>query len=711
MIFVNRGKQPMETARKSRMVALSVCFLVSIVAVRSPAALGQTADGPGYERPDDVLWLDDTVEGRSPPMPGGNRDLHLTSLSGDGRWVAFTTDASLVTDDRNRLTDVYVRDMRSGDVELASRSSSGIPALGAETTLGNKLSWEPSISADGRYVAFSSFAINLVPGDTNAAADVFVYDRGNATVERVSVNSREQEARPSILFSERPQPSISASGRYVSFTMGARELVEDKTSEQADVFVRDRKRGETVRVSVSSDGTEADKASGRSSISGDGRFVAFDSGATNLVEGTTNFISDVYVRDLRKGTTERVSVASDGSEARLPAGMSWNAANAGDGSRLDSNSAISHDGRFITFVSLASNLVPNDTNFTGLIPRADDGQDAFLHDRRSGRTERISVEPDGRQIFKGIAQLWTASYNPSISPDGRYIAFSKGGSTPEEPSFYARSWPHAYVMDRRTGGLDAIGFGHLIPDVAPPEGFNWPVDASSLSRGGRFLSMTTLFGVPDPDPASAVCSAGYQICTAALFGDRGEALGVGELARSGRAARISMREAPAFSRIGVARLSDDRDDAAGSKIGTSGDLVGVQIVYRPDFDDMRIDLDLRSMPRHPLLAPATAGAVYGLSLSVDGRAYEVRAVSSAVGPGGELGPAFGLFSCGSGGPACTKVADLQGGFGTSGDLISFSVPLGSLQLGDGSEITDARAFAALGTYWGGPVSILDEAVI
>ena len=301
------------------------------------------------------------------------------SISGDGRFVAFASSASdLVAGDTNGCWDVFVHDQQTGQTTRVSIASDGTEA--------NGLSYGPSISADGRFVAFTSFASNLVAGDTNGDYDVFVHDRDTGQTTRVSVASGGTEANEGSY-----DPSISADGQLVAFHSFARNLVAGDTNGASDVFVHDRQTGGTTRVSVASGGTEGDSASGPAAISGGGRFVAFDSEADNLVAGDTNHYGDVFVHDRQTGETTRVSVAGDGTQ-----GNSWS-----------TSASISADGRLVAFRSLASNLVPRDTNGC---------EDVFVYDRQLGRTTRVSVVSDGKQ---GNA----ASKCPSISSDGRFVAF------------------------------------------------------------------------------------------------------------------------------------------------------------------------------------------------------------------------------------------------------------------------------------------------
>ncbi len=256
------------------------------------------------------------------------------SISADGRFVAFFSEAwNLVPGDTNGELDVFVRDRLLGTTERASVSTTG-----AE---GDRMSGLPSISADGRWVAFSSLASTLVPGDTNQALDVFVRDRLLGATERVSVGSNGSEGNQGSDY-----PSISPDGRFVAFESWSSSLVPGDTNGVTDVFLRDRQLGTTERVSLGAGGMQADGESVDPTVSADGRCVAFWSVATNLVAGDTNARLDVFLRDRQAGTTERVSVGSAGSQAN--ADSSW--------------AALSADGRCIVFISKADNLVAGDTN-------------------------------------------------------------------------------------------------------------------------------------------------------------------------------------------------------------------------------------------------------------------------------------------------------------------------------------------------------------
>ncbi len=199
----------------------------------------------------------------------------------------------------------------------------------------------PSISADGRYIAFTSSASNLVPGDTNRNSDVFVHDTVTGTTSRVSIDSDGHQANGSSW-----HPSISADGRHIAYGSRASNLVAGDSNGRDDVFVHDTVTGTTRRVSIDSNGNQASSDLEAPSISADGRYIAFTSQASNLVAGDTNGADDVFVHDTLTGTTRRVSTNSDGDQANA--------------SSMDPR--ISANGRYIAFYSYASNLVPGDTN-------------------------------------------------------------------------------------------------------------------------------------------------------------------------------------------------------------------------------------------------------------------------------------------------------------------------------------------------------------
>lgn len=208
---------------------------------------------------------------------------------------------------------------------------------------GNAASSSPSVSRDGRFIAFVSSATNLVPNDTNGVADVFLRDTLNGTTTRVSVRGANTQATGGTSGS----PAISADGRFIVFSSSATNLVTGDTNGVSDIFVRDAVNGSTVRVSVASTGLQGNGSSSSPAISADGQIVAFSSLATNLVAGDTNGVRDVFVRGRTSNSSiRRASVATGGIQAN----------------GLSESPKLSSNGNVVAFKSRASNLVRDDRN-------------------------------------------------------------------------------------------------------------------------------------------------------------------------------------------------------------------------------------------------------------------------------------------------------------------------------------------------------------
>jgi len=398
----------------------------------------------------------------------GNNDsgfIFSPAISADGRFVVFESIASnLVAGDTDDdfVLDVFVHDLQTGLTTRVSVGAGGIRA--------NDSSRAPAISGDGRFVAFESVASNLVAGDTNEDFDVFVHDRFTGVTTRVSVATGGTQGE----FASHGA-SISADGRWVSF-YSASTFVAGDTNETADVFVHDRETGLTTRVSVGSGGTQSKGPATAPGISADGRWIAFQSWASNLVAGDTNVANDIFIHDRLTGATWCVSVGPGG----VP----------GNGPSI--NPAMSADGRWIAFSSHASSLIFDDTN---------SDSDVFVHDRTTGTTTRVSLGPGG-------AQALGYSGGASISADGRWVGFGSlshdlvPGDTSVEPD--------VFVHDRQTGTTTRVSVA------------TGGVQANDSSRGGSvsadgrvaFASVATNLVADDTndrsdvfvyDPGDALC--------------------------------------------------------------------------------------------------------------------------------------------------------------------------------------------------------------
>jgi Tol biopolymer transport system component len=238
----------------------------------------------------------------------GNSASWVSSISANGRFVVFRSASSnLVIEDTNDVYDIFVHDLHTGETTRVSVASDGSQSNGH--------SWTPVISADGRYIAFDSSATNLVPGDTNEVIDVFVHDRQTKQTTRISISSDGEQGN-----GNSHGPSISGDGVYIAFGSYASNLVAGDTNEEYDVFVHNQLTGETTRISVSSGGVQGNAISHSPSISSDGHYVAFASSASNLVPDDANGYKDVFVRDLHTGETMLLSSASDGTSGNGDSG-------------------------------------------------------------------------------------------------------------------------------------------------------------------------------------------------------------------------------------------------------------------------------------------------------------------------------------------------------------------------------------------------------
>lgn len=307
------------------------------------------------------------------------------SISGNGRYVAFDSlDGDLVPGDTPDSEDIFLRDRRTGRTE---------PLIGPGPE--GSFTYAPSLSADGRFVAFTSSRSDLVPGDTNGESDAFVHDRWTKTTRRVSVATDGTEGR-----GRSTSEAISADGTRIAFTSarrlgtGAEEPATDHKRPRSRYFyVHDTRTGRTTPGVVDLDGEET-PLNGDVGLSPDGRHALFSSAYANLVPGDTNGARDHFARDLTTGVIRRLSLAHDGSEPNDDCGTG--------------RPHLSADNRYAVFTSTASNLVPGDTNGAA---------DAFLRDLRTGEVRRVDVADDGTQSNGGAGFLGTDASGRTVSFD------------------------------------------------------------------------------------------------------------------------------------------------------------------------------------------------------------------------------------------------------------------------------------------------------
>ncbi|MBI2899166.1 MAG: hypothetical protein HYY17_03215 [Planctomycetes bacterium] len=359
------------------------------------------------------------------------------ALSADGRYAAFSSSyPSLVWNDSNGVADIFVADRTTGNLERVSVST-----LGAQG--GKECYLPPAISGDGRYVLFAT-ASALELADKNGVSDLYLRDRVAGTTTNVTPGANGATG----------SCAIAADGSCAAFVSTATNLVWGDTNGTLDVFVRPLgKYATTSRASVGAGGAQANGWSDMPAASGDGRYVVFHSSASNLVSGDGNGTIDVFVRDRQAGTTVRASVATGGGEGNS---KSWFA-------------SISANGRYVAFVSEASNLVWGDTNGV---------EDVFMRDLLTGVTARVSVGPNGAQ---GNAR---STGVPAISADGRYVSFLSEASNlvPNDTN----GTLDAFVHDRQTGETArvSVATGGLQA--------NGGSVATSISADGRVVAFASL---------------------------------------------------------------------------------------------------------------------------------------------------------------------------------------------------------------------------
>ncbi len=389
----------------------------------------------------------------------------------------FQSEATtLVPEDTNELTDIFVYDRVAQTIERVSVAADGNQGDGA--------SFAPAISADGRWVAFWSFATNLVPDDTETCgkapatyncADIFVRDRETGTTERIRAVGRRG------LGSGDHRLDLSADGRRVVFYTRVGDVGYDETTDTWGVFLHDRAHGTTELVSLTESGSPGNGDSVAPSISADGQRVAFVSWASDLVVDDTNGAPDVFVYDHETGQVHRASVSSNGTEGNGASGLLQHQQGWSGGP------ALSADGRWVAFASNADNLVTEDTHrCEDPVTGPHNCYDVFLHDWQEKTTRRVSVAYDGKP---GDGE----SHAPAISATGRWVVFVSSAAnlvlddTNTCPyTTFARNCPDIFVYDRQTQHIERVSLAH--DDVQANDASYAP----SISSDGRWITFSSL---------------------------------------------------------------------------------------------------------------------------------------------------------------------------------------------------------------------------
>lgn len=399
-----------------------------------------------------------TIERVSVATPNGQTDRggQRPAINHDGSKVAFWSDSSIMAPgDTNNTGDIFLRDVNADTTIRVN--------VGPSAAQANDLTFaEIDIDNGGNLIAFASNAKNLIASDNNNFTDVFVYDNGVKATARVSLAPGGAEANGASF-----RPVISGNGLLVAFRSNATNLVANDTNGLPDIFLFDRSQGQTARVNVAGDGTQAnaedpDAPNRNIALGFDGRYIAFDTRASNLVANDNNNVSDVFVhsRSPQGNTTVRVSVSS--------AGVQGNAASY--------YPSMSDNGRYIVFESTASNLVANDTNGR---------TDIFLHDRDTN-ANGIFDEPGSIATIR-VSQLNNStqangnSSTPSISANGRYISFWS-----EASNLVANDTNNAadiFTYDRQTGNINRV----LGVSNVQPAGGN-AARISNMSGNGDYVA-------------------------------------------------------------------------------------------------------------------------------------------------------------------------------------------------------------------------------
>lgn len=393
------------------------------------------------------------------------------SISGNGRFIVFLSpDPRSGPGDTTYLPRVFVHDRETGTSERVSVSTGG--------AWSNDQSLNTAISGDGRFVAFSSLASNLVPGDTNGDEDVFVRDRLNGTTQRVSVTSTGAQVNG---FSW--APSISGDGRYLAFVT-ERRLVPNAPDWSFEVYVRDLMTGSIEWVSRTASGGPGNYSSERPSISDDGNLVVFESGASNMVAGDMNGGPDIFLRNRSAGTTTLISANSSG----FPGDQ---------GSYLPS---ISGDGSTVSFETFATDLIAGDTN--GVV-------DVVIGHLGAGQLNFLSVGTDAQPGDEGFDAL-----GPSMSKNGRFVAFES--DAPDLVDVVVGPGTHTYVHDL------FLGVTRLLTSDGEPQPWWWQSNSPSLDDSGRYVSFSTNAPLLPPNSGTYIKDLGpapYPIRATELYGE------------------------------------------------------------------------------------------------------------------------------------------------------------------------------------------------
>jgi hypothetical protein len=619
--------------RKLRLITAGTLLASGLVS----SAAGATAPRPGVT---ELVSVSSSGTQGNDVSGVGQAPIAITP---DGRRVAFVSAASnLVPDDINQQQDVFVRDRLTGKTVMASVPSPGTVAkiFGTTTSFPCPAQY-PAISANGRYVAFST--CRALDGKApDSGTDVWVHDFVTGVTTRVSVTYD-----GSVLLGGASMPSISDDGRYIAFESTATNLVHDLCpgdtvshelctllGAHSEVYVRDMVRKTTTLASLSTSGSVGDGDAYNPAISPDGHMVVFTSNASTLVSNDHNTCisegptcADVYVRDLRKSTTQLVSVGLDGQAPMAIPGF-------GDGADFGEQASVSADDRYIAFQSGESDLVPATASPLSAI--AAGASAYYVRDLKLQRTVRVSVTSSGEPlpISRGTAM---------IDRTGRYVTFDAVeacGSGATTTSFSVAVHDLVTGATRLLDRVDANG-------AEMPCTIGFTSSSPVIASGGRYVA----FGSDAANLVHHDTNKRFDV----FVRDEGAALGIGRIVASARAA------------------------AAASSVGTR--LSAATVVYRPSLHDIFVRLDVTGMQPLAVIDPSLG---YAVDLRSGGASYRLSATAA----GGSA--SFRLWRSTPSG--WQHIADVNGGYGTTGQQVVAAIPLSALGAHSAGDVTaiDAR---------------------
>lgn len=432
----------------ARLRVLTVAAALAVICVGAVAAKGPS--------PDIELASTNTAG-----TGAGDNYARGMSFNKNGRYVVFFSESGdLVPGDDNGKADVFVRDLKKGTITLVSMNAAG-------TGPGDEDSESPAISANGRYVAFRSRATDLVPGAATGVMNVYRRDLKKSTTVLASVSTAGTVGTASHCHSV----TISGNGRYVVWSSSADDLLAGVDDTHEDVFVRDMKKGVTMIASATPGGASGNGSSRSASVNANGRYVAFQSDANDLTTGDANGSQDVYVRDMRKGTTTLVSVTSTGTASG------------------GASPSISGNGRHVAFRSSSTELVE--------LPAGSGEDQAFLRDVRKGVTRPVSINAAGTAFGDSDSEPPRAH---ALSANGRFVVIVSYADDLEGGPSGGGS---AYLRDMKKGTTalvsvrpgETAGVGDVTQDAAISGNGRWVGFATGVA--GVIPSLTDTNGSDD----------------------------------------------------------------------------------------------------------------------------------------------------------------------------------------------------------------------